>query len=129
LTEKIGLREKLVPVRVESLNDIVRMAASIAMLGQSTYIVRVKMGGGRRLYGLVALLRDYYDLYGLPLLYYTIVEDGGENDDKHFVLFKVDEQGEHVELSRGMRTGWVSIPIIDLAELPSFFPRLEEGGH
>ncbi len=127
MTEKVGLRERLVPVRVESLSDIVRMAASIAMLGQSTYIVRVKLDERRRLYGLVALLRDYYDLYGLPLLYYTILEDGGENDDKHFVLFKVDEQGERIEFSRGMRTGWVSIPVIDLAELPSFFPEVEEG--
>ena len=121
MTEKIGLRERLVPVRVSSVKDLVRMAASIAVMGQSTYIVRFKLEDGKVVYGLVALLRDYYDLYGLPILYYAVVEPGS-HEDKNYILVKIDEQGEHIEFGVGARPGWVSIPVINLAEKPRFFP-------
>ncbi len=121
MSEKIGLREKLVPVKVSSIRDIARMAATIIALGQSTYIVRFRKSG-RLYYGLVALLRDYYDLYGLPLLYYCSREGGEGEEKKHYLLVKLDEQGEHVELSESTRPGWVAVPIIDLAEAPRFFP-------
>ncbi len=121
MADKVGLGEKLVPVRVSKVNDLARMAASIAMLGQSTYLVRFKLGDGRVVYGLIALLRDYYDLYGLPILYYAVVESGG-HEEKNYLLVKIDEQGEHVEFADGARPGWVSIPIVNLAEKPRFFP-------
>ncbi len=121
MTEKIGMREKLVPVRVSSLRDLARMAATIIALGQSTYIVRFERNG-KLYYGLIALLRDYYDLYGLPLLYYCVREKSGDELKKHYLLVKLDEQGEHVELSESTRPGWVAVPIIDLAEQPRFFP-------
>ena len=121
MADKVGLREKLVPVRVSRVNDLARMAASIAMLGQSTYLVRFKLGDGRVVYGLIALLRDYYDLYGLPILYYAVVEPGS-HEGKNYLLVKIDEQGEHIEFGDGARPGWVSIPIVNLAEKPSFFP-------
>ncbi len=123
MTEKVGLREKVVPVRVKSLNDLARMAASIATLGQSTYLIRFRVGG-KVVYGLVALLRDYYDLYGLPILYYYAREPREEDEKAHFLLVKFDEHGEHVEFSASsaLRPGWVSIPVIDLAEKPRFFP-------
>ncbi len=111
---------KLVPVRVTSINDLARIAASIVSLGQVAYIVRFR-DGGRVVYGLIAVLRDYYNLYGLPMLYYY-VDEGGRLGDGNYILVKVDDQGEHVELAKSTRPGWVPIPIIDLAEKPDFFP-------
>ncbi|AEM38593.1 cren protein [Pyrolobus fumarii 1A] len=121
MAEKIGLREKLVPVRVSSLNDLARMAASIVTLGQTAYLIRFE-SGGKLVYGLVALLRDYYDLYGLPILYYCTREASDDERKKHYLLVKVDEQGEHVMLSETAKPGWVTVPIIDIVEKPSFFP-------
>ena len=115
-----GGREKLVPVRVSSIKDLARIAASIVSLGQVAYIVRFR-DGGKTVYGLIAVLRDYYNLYGLPMLYYYVDRDGSLGDG-NYLLVKVDDQGEHVEVSKATRPGWVPIPVIDLAEKPEFFP-------
>ena len=121
MADKVGLNEKLVPVKVSSVNDLARMAASITMLGQSTYLVRFKLSNGKVVYGLIALLRDYYDLYGLPILYYAVAEPG-EHEEKNYLLVKIDEQGEHIEFGQGARPGWVTIPIVNIVEKPRFFP-------
>jgi hypothetical protein len=111
---------KLIPVRVSSINDIARIAASIVSLGQVAYVVRFRENG-KTIYGLIAVLRDYYNLYGLPMLYYYVDEEG-KLSDGNYILVKVDDQGERVELSKSTRPGWVPIPVIDLAEKPRFFP-------
>jgi len=113
--------KKLIPVRVKGLSDLARIAANIIALGQPAYIIRFKSSKKGVVYGLIAVLRDYYNLYGLPMLYYFIDEEG-KQDDKHYLLVKVDDSGEHVELSRSTRPGWVPVPIIDLEEKPKFMP-------
>lgn len=113
--------ERLVPVRVDSLKDLARIAASIVTLGQPAYLVRFPSRNGGKVYGIIAVLRDYYKLYGLPMLYYYLDSDN-KLGDGNYLLVKVDDQGEHIEVSRGTRPGWVAIPIINLAEKPPFFP-------
>ncbi|ABM79996.1 hypothetical protein [Hyperthermus butylicus] len=113
--------EKLIPVKVSGIHDLARIAASIITLGQPAYLVRLPSRNGGKVYGIIAVLRDYYKLYGLPMLYYY-VDDEGRLGDGNYLLVKVDDQGEHVELSKSTRPGWVAIPIIDLAEKPPFFP-------
>ena len=113
--------EKLIPVKVSGIHDLARIAASIITLGQPAYLVRFTSRNGSKVYGIIAVLRDYYKLYGLPMLYYY-VDSEGRLGDGNYLLVKVDDQGEHVELSKSTRPGWVAIPIIDLAEKPPFFP-------
>lgn len=117
--EQVG--EKLIPVKVGSLRDLARIAASIVTLGQPAYLVRFPGKDGGKVYGIIAVLRDYYKLYGLPMLYYY-VDSGNELGDGSYLLVKLDDQGEHIEVSHATRPGWVAIPIINLAEKPSFFP-------
>ncbi len=112
--------EKLVPVRVSSIHDLARIAATIISLGQPAYLVRYNNRDGKKVYGIIAVLRDYYKLYGLPMLYYYVDSDNLGNGN--YLLVKVDDQGEHVEVSKGTKPGWIAVPIIDLAEKPSFFP-------
>ncbi len=115
------LTEKLIPVRVNRINDLARIAATIITLGQPAYLVRFDGAGGKKVYGIIAVLRDYYKYYGLPMIYYYVDEDGRLGDGS-YLLVKVDDQGEHIEVSKGTRPGWVAIPIIDLAEKPPMFP-------
>ncbi|BEP18227.1 hypothetical protein PYJP_15790 [Pyrofollis japonicus] len=113
--------EKLVPVKVSSIHDLARIAATIISLGQPAYIIRFN-NNEKKIYGIIAVLRDYYKLYGLPMLYYYV--DTDKLGDGNYLLVKVDDQGEHVEVSKGTKPGWIAVPIIDLAEKPSFFPEL-----
>ena len=114
--------KKLIPVRVSDIRDLARIAASIVSLGQVAYIVRFR-SNNKTVYGLIAVLRDYYNLYGLPMLYYY-VDDRGRLGNGNYLLVKVDEQGEHIELAQSTRPGWVPLPIIDIAEKPAFFPNI-----
>ena len=118
---KVGLTEKLIPIRVESVRDIARIAANIIALGQIAYIVRLKHAE-KTVLGLVAVLRDYYDLYGLPVLYYYIDNENKYRENR-YILVKVDEEGEHIEPSNTARRGWIPVPVIALAEQPAFFPK------
>jgi len=112
--------ERLVPVRVSSIHDLARIAATIISLGQPAYLVRYSNDDGKKIYGIIAVLRDYYKLYGLPMLYYYV--DSNQLGEGNYLLVKVDDQGEHVEVSKGTKPGWIAVPIIDLAEKPAFFP-------
>lgn len=111
--------QRVIKLRVKSLNDLARMAASTLTLGQPTYVIRFRDSDGRQLYGMLAVFRDYFNLYGIPLLYYY-VDDGRSASDGNYILIKSDEGGERVEISKGVKTGYISIPIIDLAEVPEF---------
>ena len=113
--------EKLIPVRVASIHDLARVAATIMTMGQPAYLVRFDSKNGGKVYAIIAVLRDYYKYYGLPMIYYY-VDAENKLGSGNYLLVKVDDQGEHVEMSRGTRPGWVAVPVIDLAERPSFFP-------
>jgi len=113
--------EKLIPVRVGSINDLARIAATIVSLGQPAYLVRFPSSSGEKIYGIIAVLRDYYKYYGLPMIYY-FRDNGSSLGEGNYLLVKVDDSGEHIEVSKSTRPGWIAIPIIDLAERPPFFP-------
>jgi hypothetical protein len=108
---------KVIKLRVKSLNDLARMAASVIALGQPTYIVRFR-DGDKVIYGLLAVFRDYFNLHGIPLLYYYV--DDSKSLEGNYILIKNDEAGERVEVSKGIKPGFISIPIIDLVETPEF---------
>ncbi|MCS7106993.1 MAG: hypothetical protein NZ902_02685 [Acidilobaceae archaeon] len=110
--------EKALAVRLQSLPDIARLAVSASpMSAMPVYRFRE---GSKNYYLVQAVYKDYYKLYGLPIIYYYVQEEGEER--AKYILIKVDESGERVELSDRTRPGWIAVPIINLQEKPPFFP-------
>lgn len=103
-------------VKVKSLSDLARFAASMSTLGQMIYIIHFEHEG-KHVYGLFAVYHDYYNLYGLPIFYYYI---SNEKLNGRYLLIKTEESREYVLVSEGSKPGWVAIPIISLDEPPPF---------
>lgn len=110
---------KVIGVRVVSIRDIARFAVSLASLGQAPYVIKFRKND-KIVYGLLAVFRDYYKFYGLPLLYYYVVRKQEDVKDKHYILVKSDETGEKVEFAEGTKPGWIAIPIMELKIVPEF---------
>ncbi|MCS7385579.1 MAG: cren protein [Candidatus Methanomethylicota archaeon] len=116
---EIGAQPKVDPpfsLRVDSIEDLARFVANIAALGQPTYVLHFKHGG-KDILGIIAIYRDYYKFYGMPIFYYY--ESDEEVKGKYF-LVKAEERGERVVLAEGVRPGWIAVPIIRLKEKPPF---------
>ncbi|MCY0868020.1 MAG: hypothetical protein OWQ48_02160 [Desulfurococcus sp.] len=112
--------EKVVPVKLSSLNDLVRLAASTMIPGQfGAYIIRFEYKG--RLYlGMLGVFRDYYKYYGIPVFYYYPLE-GESRDAGSANYIVISTSDERIEFSKNPKPG-VSIPIVSLAEKPVFVP-------
>ncbi|MEM1873824.1 MAG: hypothetical protein QXS85_03780 [Acidilobaceae archaeon] len=113
---------KALAVKVSSLNDLARFASSMtpAMIVMPVY--RFKKGG-RVYYFLQTVYKDFYKYYGVPVIYYYSSDDDGLDADKaRFLLFKVDEEGEKLEISSRTKPGWITVPIVNLEEKPGFIP-------
>jgi len=108
--------EPVVGLKVESIRDIARIAATIIMFGQPTYLIHFEKGG-KHIYGLLAVFHDYYKLNGMPIFYYV---EMGERLRTHYILVKASEEGERIEFSDEIKAGWAAIPILNLAQAPPF---------
>ncbi|MEM2597582.1 MAG: hypothetical protein QXT50_02840, partial [Thermofilum sp.] len=73
-------------------------------------------------YGVFIVFRDYYRLYGVPMFYYVISE---KELPGNYLLYRSDESGEYVEVSKGIKPGYVAVPIVNLREKPQLLDRLE----
>jgi hypothetical protein len=115
-----GGLEKAVTVRVSSLGDLARLASSMLsrMLVMPVYRYR---GDGKTVYFIQTVYKDYYRQYGLPIVYYY-ESDSDEEAEPKYILARADELGEKIEVSDRVKTGWVVIPVINLAEKPAFLP-------
>jgi len=102
-------------IRVKRVEDLCRLAATMITMGQPTYLVRIKSSDSP-IVGLLAVYRDYYKFYGVPVFYYAPCE--GSCAERKYVSFKVDESGERVEFVDRAVPGSVMIPIIELDSLP-----------
>ena len=114
----------VVPIKLASIRDLVRMASSAAMSMQPTYIIRFRSRSGKTVLGFLAVFRDYYNYYGIPMFYYAY-DECGEFEDASYVLVKLDESGERIEPSKSSRPGYVTIPIINIEKLPPFLANLD----
>ncbi|MCS7099466.1 MAG: hypothetical protein RMH84_02880 [Sulfolobales archaeon] len=112
--------EKVVKVRVRDFSDLVRLAASGLMMGQPTYIIRFTLSGNVCVYGIMAVFKDFYKLYGVPLIYYWLDEGCRMPVDRNYAVIRSDETGEHVELNKGFKAGVINVPIINVQEVPGF---------
>lgn len=113
-----GLKKAFM-IKVSSLADLARLASSMAsrMIVMPVYRYRE---GGKVIYFIQTIYKDYYKQYGLPIVYYYEAEE--EAVEPKYILARADETGEKVELSDRVRTGWVAIPVINIAEKPGFLP-------
>jgi len=111
--------EKVVGVKLKSFNDLVRLAASSIAMGQPTFILRFKRSN-YYVYGILAVFRDFYKMYGVPILYFYNDISGRLPINQNYVLIRSDEGGEHIEFSKGSKTGYVTIPIVNLESAPEF---------
>ncbi|MGB9708700.1 cren protein [Infirmifilum uzonense] len=102
--------ETMIPVKLSTLNDLARLAGSTSALGHVTYIVHFT-AASKHYYGIFIVFRDYYKLYGLPMFYYIEFD---KELPGNYVLFKSDEAGETVEVSKGTRPGFMALPIINI---------------
>ncbi|MEZ0394754.1 MAG: hypothetical protein ABWK00_06935 [Desulfurococcaceae archaeon] len=114
------MEEKLIPIRLRGLADLVRLAASIAAQQFAPYMIKFRHRDKTYL-GIVGVLRDYYKYYGLPVFYYCEV-DGREAsvaDESNYIVAYTGE--ERYEFAKTPKPG-ISIPLIGLASKPPFIP-------
>jgi len=112
--------EKVVVVKMRSLQDLVRLAITLALPQMASYLI--KFWYNNKLYiGILGIFRDYYKYYGIPVFYYYALEGGKaeEADKANYIVFTTDS--EVIEFSREAKPGR-SIPLIGLAEKPLFIP-------
>lgn len=113
---------KVVAVRVSSFGDLVRMVSSAAHMMVVMPIYRFKFKG-KVVYAVQTIYKDYYKLYGVPIVYYYSMDDDGLDPSKaKYILAKVDESGEKIEVADRTRLGWLSIPLVNLEDKPPFIP-------
>jgi len=114
--------EPAVSIRVASIEDLVRLATSMASRFIVMPIYRFKEGGVVY-YFIQASYKDYYKQYGVPVLYYysrPLDEDVDDSKAK-YVIAKADEMGEKVEITDRIKHGYTAVPIVNLAERPAYF--------
>jgi len=108
--------EKPVWIKIRKTEDLCRLAASIVTMGQSMYLVRIRRNNEVYI-GLLAVYRDYFKYYGIPIFYYALCE--GPCTEKKYVSFKIDESGEKIEFTDKAIPGTVMIPIVEFETMPS----------
>jgi hypothetical protein len=113
----VGVKEeKPVWIKIRKTEDLCRLAASIVTMGQPMYLVRIRRNNEVYI-GLLAVYRDYFKYYGIPIFYYTLCE--GLCTEKKYVSFKIDESGEKIEFTDKAIPGTVMIPIVEFETMPS----------
>ncbi len=108
-------------VKVSSINDLARLASSMAAHMILMPIYRL-MRNGKAIYFVQATYKDYYKYYGIPLVYYCEINEDLTHEKARYVLIRTDETGEKVEISDKIKPGWIAIPIINIEEIPKFLP-------
>jgi len=117
------MEEKVLPVKLNSINDLVRLAVSTITPQALTYIIRFWVDN-KIVIGILGVFRDYYKYYGLPLFYYYTVNPAEHPAlvEANYVVVSTSE--ERFEFTKQPKPG-VSIPIIGLSEKPPFIPDLD----
>lgn len=105
-----------IPIRVNSLNDLARFMASAASFGQPVYALCFEHNNLNYI-GVIAIYRDYYKWYGIPVFYYHESEIPINGS---YILVRSEEIGEMVRISSGIQPGWITIPIVKLKSKPNF---------
>jgi hypothetical protein len=113
--------EKVIPIKLSSLNDLVRLAATISSPPQVTMYIIKFLHREKLILGILGVFRDYYKLYGLPIFYYYIANKDETNKiiNSNYIIISTDH--EILDFSKKPKPG-LSLPMITLAEKPPFIP-------
>jgi hypothetical protein len=106
--------ERAIKVKVETLGDLARLASSATTLGHMVYIIHYEENS-KHYYGVFIVFRDYYKMYGLPMFYYYETE---KPLNGNYILFKMDDSGEQLEVAKGTKPGYITIPIVNFSKKP-----------
>lgn len=112
--------QKVLTLKTATVHDLVRLAVATMSPPQITpFLLKFKYGG-RIIVGLLGVLRDFYKYYGIPVFYYYSFEEKDVNvaEANYIIVSTMDDK---IEFSRHSKPG-VSIPLVELAEKPSFIP-------
>ncbi len=110
--------EKVMVLKLNSLNDLVRLSVVLSSPQMPMYVIKFKHNG--KLYlGLLGVFRDYYKYYGIPIFYYYSLEPEPRIEEANYII--VSSDSEKFEFSKTLKPG-LSIPLINLAEKPFFIP-------
>jgi len=116
--------KKVLPIRVSSLNDLVRIAVTyMTPVAQSVFLLKFK-DKERLIVGMLGLFRDYYKLYGLPVLYYHVCDSVEEEKIVQANYIVISSNDERLEFSKVAKPG-VSIPLVELRMKPPIIPDLD----
>lgn len=115
------MTEPGVPVRVSSIADLARMAGAAAarMAFMPIYAYTVN---GRVVLFVQTIFKDYYKLYGLPVIYYYVGGSGEVPREAAYIAVKAEDGKERIEFVKAPKPGWIAIPLVWLAERPPFVP-------
>lgn len=110
-----------VPVRVASVADLARMAGAAAarMAFMPIYAYRAD---GRVVLFTQTIFKDYYKLYGLPIIYYYVAGEDEVPENAGYIAVKAEDGRELVEFVQAPKPGWIAIPLVWLAGRPPFIP-------
>jgi len=110
-----------VPVRVASAADLARLAGAAAARMALMPVYAFKWRGSTVLF-VQTVFKDYYKLYGLPIIYYYVAGEDEVPRDAGYIAVKAEDGVEKVEFVRAPKPGWIALPIVWLAEKPPFIP-------
>ncbi len=115
--------EKVIPIKLKSINDLVRLAATISSPQAMIYILKF-IDNNKLIIGVLGVFRDYYKLYGLPMFYYYSIDvnEAKELLNANYIIISTND--EKIEFSKHPKPG-LSIPLITLDKKPPFIPDLD----
>lgn len=110
--------KKAIFIRLETPEDLARLAATSVPMGQTAHILRYKIDNSRYALGVIGIMRDYYEYRGIPAFYYVICEEKDACSKAKYISFRITEEGEQVLFVNRNIPGSSLIPIMNLKKPP-----------
>lgn len=117
MTDEINEIKPAIPLKLQSLEDLVRLVVTWTLRQTPASVLYFKKNG-KHYYASVTTLGGYYNLRGIPLILY--VEDDKEPEGP-FIAYTTDPEEEIKFMKSTTERMYKYIPIIRLTAPPVFF--------
>ena len=107
-----AIRRPLV-VKLRRMEDLFRIVATRAMSQKIVLPIYIWRKDDKAVLFFVLVLSDYYELRGVPMIHYVVV-DANAVGDARYVIADLDERGERYQLSKTPSLSKISIPLIEV---------------
>jgi hypothetical protein len=122
-------------IELDSLTDLVRLVSSSSPERPSTIFkwISSKQENHTVYYGSFAIFPGYYDYRALPVLFYIVVEQSFEEEERSLIKYDLQAKGEQISFLshltekdlENVHTGLIRfIPIVKLKRAPQIFTHL-----